>query len=129
MICIMLRFRKLVTEYEPEVQEVPQLFRSVLRACLDEARGDAELQAQNGRCDKARSKSLSFVTFRSKMRTVNRGRGSFGGSRGNLQEEPDWSDEEEEEADAGHAGTVARPRRGRSQSMPEIIPIEQAAQS
>ncbi|XP_072520130.1 protein RD3 [Salminus brasiliensis] len=128
---VIVRFRKLVTEYEPEVHEVPQLFRSVLHACLEEARGDAELQARNGRCDKPRSKSLSFVTFRSRLRTLSRGRGSFGGSRGNLQEEPAWSDEEEEEEEEAveHTGTLTRARRGRSQSMPEIIPLEQAAQS
>uniref|UniRef100_A0A3B1INZ8 Zgc:162144 n=1 Tax=Astyanax mexicanus TaxID=7994 RepID=A0A3B1INZ8_ASTMX len=126
---VIVRFRKLVTEYEPEVHEVPQLFRTVLKAFLDEAQGN-ELQAQNGRCDKPRSKSLSFVTFRSRLRILSRGRGSFGGSRSNLQEEPAWSDEEEEEEETvGHAGTVTRPRRGRSQSMPEIIPLEQAAQS
>ncbi|XP_056328502.1 RD3 domain-containing protein [Danio aesculapii] len=125
---VIVRFRKLVSEIEPEVHEVPKLFRSVLRNCLEELQGDAELQDRANRWEKQRSKSLSFVTFRSKFRTLNRGKGSFGGSRNNLQEENTWSDEEEEEA-AEQVAKAIRTRKGRSLSMPEITPLEQAAQS
>lgn len=117
-----------MSEIEPEVHEVPKLFRSVLRNCLEELQGDAELQDRVNRWEKQRSKSLSFVTFRSKFRTLNRGKGSFGGSRNNLQEENTWSDEEEEEA-AEQVAKAIRTRKGRSLSMPEITPLEQAAQS
>ncbi|XP_042626612.1 protein RD3-like isoform X1 [Cyprinus carpio] len=124
---VIVRFRKLVSEFEPEVQEVPKLFRGVLRNCLDELQGDAELQDRANRWEKQRSKSLSFVTFRSKFRTLNRGKGSFGGSRNNLQEENTWSDEDEEAAE--QEKTAMRTRKGRSLSMPEITPLEQEAQS
>ncbi|XP_062855816.1 RD3 domain-containing protein [Trichomycterus rosablanca] len=120
---VIVRFRKLVTEIEPEVQEVPQLFRSVLRACLDEEQADMQLQSEAAHWEKRRSKSLSFVTFRSKFRVLARGRDSFGGSRGNLQEACEWSEEEEEEEEAA-TSAAPHPRRGRSKSMPEIIPIE-----
>lgn len=120
------RFRKRVSEFEPEVPEVPKLFRSVLRNCLDELQGDAELQDRVDRWEKQRSKSLSFVTFRSKFRTLGRGKGGFGGSRNDLQEENTWSDEDEA---AEQEMAVMRTRKGRSFSMPEITPIEQAAQS
>ncbi|KAI7801590.1 RD3 domain-containing protein [Triplophysa rosa] len=123
---VIVRFRKLVSEFEPEVPEVPKLFRTVLRNCLDELQGDAELQDRINRWEKQRSKSLSFVTFRSKFRTLGRGKGGFGGSRNNLQEENKWSDEDEA---AEQEMTVMRSRKGRSFSMPEITPIEQAAQS
>uniref|UniRef100_A0A673L0Z2 Protein RD3-like n=1 Tax=Sinocyclocheilus rhinocerous TaxID=307959 RepID=A0A673L0Z2_9TELE len=118
---VIVRFRKLLSEFEAEVHDVPKLFRGVLRNCLDELQGDAELENRVNRWEKQRSKSLSFVTFRSKFRTLNRGKGSFGGSRNDLQEENTWSDEDEEAA-------AMRTRKGRSLSMPEITPLEQAAQ-
>lgn len=121
------RFRKLVSEFEPEVPDVPKLFQGVLRNCLDELQGDTELQNRVNRWEKQRSKSLSFVTFRSKFPTLNRGKGSFGGSRNNLQEENTWSDEDEEAVE--QVTTAMRTRKGRSLSMPEITPLQQAAQS
>ncbi len=91
------------------------------------ASGDAELQSRVDRWEKQRSKSLSFVTFRSKFRTLNRGKGSFGGSpqqpaRGKHMV---WWEEEAAE----QVTTAMRARKGRSLSMPEITPLEQAAQS
>ncbi|KAF7707425.1 hypothetical protein C0J45_4929 [Silurus meridionalis] len=123
---VIVRFRNLVSEIEPEVHEVPQLFRSVLRSSLDEEQADEDLQMRTARWEKRRSKSLSFVTFRSKFRALSRGMGSFSGSRGNLQEESSWSEEEEEAAEQATA-VVPRSRRGRSHSMPEIIPTEGSA--
>uniref|UniRef100_A0A8C1GKZ8 Zgc:162144 n=1 Tax=Cyprinus carpio TaxID=7962 RepID=A0A8C1GKZ8_CYPCA len=124
---LIVRFRKLVSEFEPEVPDVPKLFQGVLRNCLDELHGDTELQNRVNRWEKQRSKSLSFVTFRSKFPTLNRGKGSFGGSRNNLQEENTWSDEDEEAVE--QVTTTMRTRKGRSLSMPEITPLQQAAQS
>lgn len=113
-----------MTEIEPEVHDVPQLFRSVLRACLDEQQADMQLQSGSAHWEKRRSKSLSFVTFRSKFRVLGHGRDAFGGSRGDLQEAcREWSEEDEEEEEAA-ASAVPHSRRGRSKSMPEIIPIE-----
>ncbi|XP_052430768.1 protein RD3-like [Carassius gibelio] len=123
---VIVRFRKLVSEFEPEVHDVPKLFRGVLRKCLDELQGDAALQNRVYRWEKQHSKSLSFVTFRSKFGTRNHGKGSFGGSHNNLQEENTWSDEDEEAAE--QVTTVMRTRKGRSLSMPEITPPEQTAQ-
>ncbi|TRY90124.1 hypothetical protein DNTS_031612 [Danionella cerebrum] len=120
---VIVRFRKLLSEMEPEVQEVPKLFRGVLQNFLEELEGEAELQERVSRWEKQRSKSMSFVTFRSKLRVLPRGRGGFGGSRNNLQEEHTWSEEEEE------AMTEMMKRKGRSLSLPEISPLEQTAQS
>ncbi|KPP61291.1 hypothetical protein Z043_120626 [Scleropages formosus] len=123
------RFRKLVTEFEPDVHEVPRLFRSVLRDSLveDEDLSDAEDKAQANLWAKQRSKSLSFVSFRSRFRINPFKGGALGGSRGNLPEAVTWT--EEEEPEGVPAGLVAGSRRGRSRSMPEISPLEERAQS
>lgn len=121
------RFRRLVSQMEPEVHEVPRLFRSVLRECVDEVNGGEEVQMQDTVIEKQqRSKSLSFVTFRTKFRTGQFFRGSMRGSRGNLQQQVDWSDEEEEDAEVEEEAIKARARKGRSRSMPEITPMEQS---
>lgn len=114
---------------EPEVHEVPRLFRSVLRDCVDEVNLNEGVQTPDTVIEKQqRSKSLSFVTFRSKFRTGSFFKGGgLRGSRGNLQQQVDWSDEEEEEDVEGEA-IKARARKGRSRSMPDITPIEQSAQ-
>lgn len=112
---------------EPEVHEVPRLFRLVLNEVVDEAGAGEEVP--NAVVEKQqRSKSLSFDVFRSRLRTSQLFKGAgLRGSRGNLQQELDWSDEDgepdEEEA------IKARARKGRSRSMPEIGPVEQSAQA
>lgn len=126
MIWLLSRFRKLVTEMEPDVHEVPRLFRTVLLNCLEELENDAEMQARAIRWDKQRSRSLSFVNFRSRFRT-GRGPGGFlGGSRNNLQEQV-WIDEEEEVPEKVQVQRGSR--RSRSRSMPEISPMEHRVQS
>ncbi|XP_061900222.1 RD3 domain-containing protein [Entelurus aequoreus] len=133
---VIVRFRSLVSQMEPEVQEVPRLFRSVLRDRLEELRSEegGVHMREHASMKQQRSKSLSFLTFRTKFQ-----KGSFfggsgpRGSRGNLQQQLDWSDEEEEDDDEdGRDGEEeaikARFRKGRSQSMPEITPLEQSAQ-
>ena len=114
---------------EPEVHEVPRLFRSVLRECVDELNRNEEVQTQDTVFEKQqRSKSLSFLTFRTKFRTGHLFKGSsMRGSRGNLQQQVDWSDEEED-GEREEEAIKARARKGRSKSMPEITPLEQSAQ-
>ncbi|XP_019966259.1 protein RD3 isoform X2 [Paralichthys olivaceus] len=128
---LIVRFRRLVSQMEPEVQEVARLFRSVLRDCVDEMNGNEYIQTQDNVFEKQqRSKSLSFVTFRTKFRSgyFFKG-GGLRGSRGNLQQQVDWYNEEEEEEEDGaeEEAIRARARKGRSNSMPEITPMEQSA--
>lgn len=113
---------------EPEVHEVPRMFRSLLRDCANELNENEDMQ--DPVCEKQqRSKSLSFVTFRSKFRTGHFLKGSgLRGSRGNLQQQVDWSDDEED-AEGEEEAIRARAKRGRSRSMPEIAPMEQSAQA
>lgn len=112
---------------EPEVHEVSRLFRSVLNEFVDEA--NANEDTQDAIVEKQqRSKSLSFDVFRTKLqRQLFRGSG-LRGSRGNLQQELDWSDEEDGEREEEEV-IKARARKGRSRSMPEIGPVEQSAQA
>ncbi|KAM8848252.1 RD3 domain-containing protein [Synchiropus splendidus] len=123
---VIVRFRRLVSQMEPDVHEVPRLFRTVLRDCVDEREADHDVQTENTIIEKQqRSKSLSFITFRSKFvgGILSRG-GGLRGSRGNLQQQVDWSEEEGGEAEED---IRARARKGRSKSMPEITPYEQTA--
>ncbi|MEQ2316554.1 hypothetical protein AMECASPLE_033569 [Ameca splendens] len=126
---IIVRFRRMVSQMEPEVHEVPRLFRTVLRDCVDEVNGNEEVQAPNAFHEKQqRSKSLSFVNFRTKFRTGKMFKGSgLRGSRGNLQQQVDWSDDEED-GEGEEEAIRARAMKGRSKSMPEITPLEQSAQ-
>ncbi|XP_029021294.1 RD3 domain-containing protein [Betta splendens] len=126
---VIVRFRRMVSEMEPEVHEVPRLFRSVLRDCVDEVNGNEDFPTDPVIEKQQRSKSLSFVTFRTKLRTGQFFKGSgLRGSRGNLQQQVDWSDEEEEDGEGEEEAIKARARKGRSRSMPEITPVEQSAQ-
>lgn len=123
-LCPLPRFRNLVTKTEPEVSEVARLFRTVLRDCVEGEEENEEMRMRSAGWDKQRSKSLSFVTFRSKFRPAPFRGGGLGGSRGNLQEESSWYEEEEQE---GAANVARAARKGRSMSMPDITPIEQSA--
>lgn len=129
LICLNLlrRFRRLVSQMEPEVHEVPRLFRSVLNEFVDEANTNED--AQDTIVEKQhRSKSLSFDVFRTKLRAGQLFKGAgLRGSRGNLQQELDWSDEDGERDE--EEVIKARARKGRSRSMPEIGPVEQSAQA
>ncbi|TMS17658.1 protein RD3 [Larimichthys crocea] len=121
---LIVRFRRLVSQMEPEVHEVPRLFRTVLHDCVDEINGNDEVQHAVFE-KQERSKSLSFDVFRTKLRTGHFFKG-MRGSRGNLQQEVDWSDEEED-GEGEEEAIKARARKGRSRSMPEISPMEQSA--
>ncbi|TDH07541.1 hypothetical protein EPR50_G00107020 [Perca flavescens] len=126
---LIVRFRRLVSQMEPEVHEVPRLFRSMLRECLDEVNENEDMPTQDAVFDKQqRSKSLSFVTFRTKFCTGQFFKGSsIRGSRGNLEQQVDWFDEEED-GEGEEEAIKARARKGRSRSMPEISPMEQSSQ-
>ncbi|XP_034037244.1 RD3 domain-containing protein [Thalassophryne amazonica] len=124
---VIVRFRRLVSQMEPEVHEVPRLFRSVLRDCVDELSGNDDDAPMNDPVfeKRHRSKSLSFVTFRSKFCTGHFPKGNnLRGSRANLQQQVDWTDEDNE---GEEEAIKARARKGRSKSMPEICPIEESA--
>lgn len=124
---VIVRFRRLVSQMEPEVHEVPRMFRSVLRECVNELNENEEVQERVFE-KQQRSKSLSFVTFRTKFRSGPFIKGSaLRGSRGNLQQQVDWSDEDD--SDGEEEAIRARAKKGRSKSMPEIAPMEQSAQA
>ncbi|KAF7667616.1 hypothetical protein LDENG_00053470 [Lucifuga dentata] len=44
---VIVRFRRLVTQMEPDVHEVPRLFHLVLRDCVDEMSGSDDKLMQN----------------------------------------------------------------------------------
>lgn len=124
---VIVRFRRLVSQMEPEVHEVPRMFRSVLRECVNELNENEDVQERVFE-KQQRSKSLSFVTFRTKFRSGPFIKGSaLRGSRGNLQQQVDWSDEDD--SDGEEEAIRARAKKGRSKSMPEIAPMEQSAQA
>lgn len=112
---------------EPDVHEVPRLFRSVLHDCMDEMNSNEDVK-DNIFEKQQRSKSLSFDTFRTKFCSglLFKG-GGMRGSRGDLQQEVEWSDDEDGEDE--EEAIKARAKKGRSRSMPEIGPIEQSAQA
>ncbi|KAM9833364.1 RD3 domain-containing protein isoform X2 [Syngnathus typhle] len=126
---VIARFRRLVSQMEPEVYELPRLFRSALRDCLEEITGEGGVQ-NNMLMKQQRSKSLSFVTFRSKFRSGYFSmRSGLRGSRSDLQQ-VDWLDEDQEDdqEEREKEAIRARVRTRRSRSMPEIAPLEQSAQ-
>ncbi|XP_028649673.1 protein RD3-like [Erpetoichthys calabaricus] len=112
---VILRFRKLVTEYEPDVHEVSRIFRSVLCDTLDEEpQQKQDFKPPPHHWDKRRTKSLSLMSFKSRLR-INPFRNTATCAN---EEEEQWPNDEE----MGMA--VAR----RVQSMPEISPLEKGAQ-
>ncbi|KAG2469431.1 RD3 protein, partial [Polypterus senegalus] len=109
-------FRKLVTEYEPDVHEVSRIFRSVLCDTLDEEpQQKQDFKPPPHHWDKRRTKSLSLMSFKSRLR-INPFRNTATCAN---EEEEQWPNDEE----MGMA--VAR----RVQSMPEISPLEKGAES
>ncbi|MBN3282040.1 RD3 protein, partial [Polyodon spathula] len=65
---VILRFRQLVTEYEPEVQEVSQLFHTVLQDSIEKLKEEEEVKRLTRQWNSKRSMSLSLMTFKSKVR-------------------------------------------------------------
>ncbi|KAI1897702.1 hypothetical protein AGOR_G00086000 [Albula goreensis] len=73
---VMLRFRQVVVENEPEVQEVSSLLRSVLMEALDRMKEEEEAKRLSRQWNNKRAMSASLMTFRSRVRINPFGSGS-----------------------------------------------------
>ncbi|XP_073484518.1 protein RD3 [Aquarana catesbeiana] len=65
---VILRFRQLIAEYEPDVQEVPRLFRSVLQEANEKLREEEDAKKLARQWNTKRAMSLSLTTFKSRAR-------------------------------------------------------------
>ncbi|KAG7321348.1 hypothetical protein KOW79_015763 [Hemibagrus wyckioides] len=125
---VILRLRKLVRELEPEVTEVPRLFRLVLCDCLDEQHQDLTFRDRSLRAraifwSQHRSKSAFSIGLSSHQCLKKHwSRGAVGQNRETLCEEDEaWAKDEE-------LGMVV-PLRRRVRSMPDFTSIEESTQT
>lgn len=125
---VLHRLRKLVSELEPEVTEVPQLFRLVLCDCLDEQHEDLTFRERSLRAraifwSQHRSKSIFSIGLSSHQCLKNHwSKGEAGQDRETLCEEDQaWAKDEE-------LGVVV-PLRWRVRSMPDFSSIKESAQT
>ncbi|KAG7460778.1 hypothetical protein MATL_G00202480 [Megalops atlanticus] len=65
---VILRFRQVVMENEPEVQEVSAFFRSVLLEALDKMKEEEDAKRLSRQWNNKRSMSASLMTFKSRVR-------------------------------------------------------------
>ncbi|KAJ8008770.1 hypothetical protein DPEC_G00081870 [Dallia pectoralis] len=65
---VILRFRQVVMENEPEVQEVSSLFRTVLLEALDHMKEEQEAQRLSRQWNNKRALSMSFINFKSRVK-------------------------------------------------------------
>ncbi|KPP69603.1 protein RD3-like [Scleropages formosus] len=65
---VILRFRQVMAENEPEVQEVSGLFRSVLLEALDRMKEEEEAKRLSRQWNNKRSVSTSLMNFKSRVR-------------------------------------------------------------
>ncbi|KAM9003670.1 protein RD3 [Sarcophilus harrisii] len=65
---MILRFRQLIAEYEPEVHEVSQLFRSVLQEVLEKMKEEEDVRKLTKQWNMRSRGSLSLTTFRTRSR-------------------------------------------------------------
>ncbi|XP_028809448.1 protein RD3 [Denticeps clupeoides] len=65
---VILRFRQVLMENEPEVQEVSGLFRSVLLESLERFREEAEAQRLSRQWNNKRAVSMSLLNLKSRVR-------------------------------------------------------------
>ncbi|XP_051900925.1 protein RD3-like [Pristis pectinata] len=65
---VILRFRKLVCEFDPEVHEVPRLFRSALLDFIEEEEEQSGPQVLRQQLESRWEHSLSLITMRSRLR-------------------------------------------------------------
>lgn len=65
---VILRFRQVVAEYEPEAQEVSQLFRSVLQEAAEKIKEEEEAKKLARQWNTKNRTSLSLTTFKSRSR-------------------------------------------------------------
>ncbi|CAJ0968099.1 unnamed protein product [Ranitomeya imitator] len=62
------RFRQMVSEYEPEVHEVPRLFRAVLQEASEKMKEEEDVKKLARQWNTKRAMSLSLTTFKSRAR-------------------------------------------------------------
>ncbi|XP_072887247.1 protein RD3-like [Hemitrygon akajei] len=65
---VILSFRKLVREFDPEVQEVPRLFRSTLLDFLEREEEETSERRVPQQLERKWEQGLSLVTLRSRLR-------------------------------------------------------------
>ncbi|XP_001509450.1 protein RD3 [Ornithorhynchus anatinus] len=65
---IILRFRQLIAEYEPEVQELSRLFHSVLQEVLEKMKEDEEAKKLTKQWNTRPRTSLSLTSFKGRSR-------------------------------------------------------------
>ncbi|XP_056424225.1 protein RD3 isoform X3 [Hyla sarda] len=65
---VILRFRQMVAEYEPDVQEVPRLFRAVLQEASEKMKEEEDAKKLARQWNTKRAMSLSLTTFKSRAR-------------------------------------------------------------
>ncbi|XP_039982131.1 protein RD3 [Xiphias gladius] len=65
---VILKFREVMQSDEPEVQEVPGLFRSILLEALDDLKEEQEAQRLARQWNNKRSMSMSLMNFRSRIK-------------------------------------------------------------
>ncbi|XP_025904202.1 protein RD3 [Nothoprocta perdicaria] len=65
---VILRFRQLIAEYEPEVQEISRLFRSVLQEAAEKIKEEEEAKKLARQWNTRNKTSLSLTTFKSRSR-------------------------------------------------------------
>ncbi|XP_030260891.1 protein RD3 [Sparus aurata] len=65
---VILKFREALQANEPEVQEVPGLFRSILLEALDQLKEEQETQRLARQWNNKRAMSMSLVNFRSRIK-------------------------------------------------------------
>ncbi|KAM9317311.1 protein RD3 [Gastrophryne carolinensis] len=65
---VILRFRQVVAEYDPDVQEVPRLFRSVLQEANEKMKEEEDAKKLARQWNTRRAMSLSLTTFKSRAR-------------------------------------------------------------
>ncbi|KAM8726143.1 protein RD3 [Acanthopagrus latus] len=65
---VILKFREALQANEPEVQEVPSLFRTILLEALDQLKEEQETQRLARQWNNKRAMSMSLVNFRSRIK-------------------------------------------------------------
>ncbi|XP_060115543.1 protein RD3 isoform X2 [Heteronotia binoei] len=65
---VVIRFRQLITEYEPEAPEVSRLFRSALHDVLEKMKEEEEAKKLARQWNTKHRTSLSLTTFKSRSR-------------------------------------------------------------
>nr|XP_019953372.1 PREDICTED: protein RD3 [Paralichthys olivaceus]XP_019953373.1 PREDICTED: protein RD3 [Paralichthys olivaceus] len=65
---VILKFREVMQANEPEVQEVPGLFRSVLLEALEHLKEEQEAQRLTRQWNNKRAMSVSLINFRSRIK-------------------------------------------------------------